>query len=745
MAEHLTYCRICEPLCGMVATVEDGRLTSLRPDSEHPVTRGFSCPKGIEFVHVQNDPERLLHPLRRTPDGSFEQISWETATQEIGVRLRDIRRRHGGESIAWYVGNPAGFGHSHPMAVVLFLQGIGSPHLYSPSSQDTSSRFVASSLLYGSPLLFPLPDLERTQFLLMVGANPLVSRGSLLTAGNQRAKLSGIVARGGRVVVVDPRRTETARAYEHLFVRPDADAWLLLGLIHVVFAEGLADEGAIARQTRGVDSLREAAASCPPEAASKRCGVPPEEIRSLARAFAQASTAVAYGRTGACLGTRATLVNVLLDALNVVTGNLDRPGGCVFARSPIERAAKAGAGYDHHRSRVGDLPDVMGQLPAPLMAPEIKTPGPGQVRALVVSAGNPLLTVPGARELESALGELELQIGIDIYLNETHRHADYVLPATTMYERNDLPLLYLEAQLMPHVQWTEAVVPAYGEARDEWRIVRDLARELGFTPLSGALTQYVNADLLDADALRTVSESKGEVTPDVIVDAMLRMGRDGDRFGQQPSGLSRAKLREHPRGIVLAPHVETGVLSKRIRHQDARVHLDDPLITAELTALLSTPPPGAELPLLLIGQREIRSHNSWMHNTPKHRDSSRRQRALVNPADAAAADIEDGALMRVISADGQIELPARLSEDVAPGVVAVPHGWGHREAGWTTANLAGGANVNEITPGRPETLERLSGMAHLNGVPVRIEAVDPPATETPAETGQPVASARRAG
>jgi formate dehydrogenase len=734
--EHATYCRICEPTCGMIATVEDGKLVGLRPDAEHPITKGFSCPKGIEFVHVQNDPDRLLYPQRRRPDGTFEQISWPTALREIGERLREIRRRHGGEAIGWYAGNPSAFSHSHAIWAAAFVRGLGSQHMYTPNTQDTSSRFVASALLYGSPTVFPLPDLARTQYLLMDGANPVVSRGSIVAAGNMRDKLHAITNRGGRVVVVDPRRTETARAFEHVAVRPDADAWLLLGMLHVIFAERLADEAAIEQQTRGVEHLRAAALACPPATAAGRCGVPAERITELARAFATASGASAYGRTGACLGSHATLVNVLLDALNVVTGNLDRAGGSVFARPPIDFTGLARRGglatFDSYRSRVGDLPEVLGQLPAPLMAAEITTPGAGQLRALFVSAGNPVLSVPGARDFEQALDQLDLQVGIDYYVNETHRHADYLLPAATFYERDDVPLPLQEIQLVPFIQWTEPVVAARGEARPDWQIIDDLARELGFAPLTALATKVFGTGRLGRSAMRALAPAGRRITPQRVVDVLLRTGRDGDWFGLRRNGLNLRKLRANPHGIVLAEHVETGVLRKRLQHRDRRVHLDDARITDELARLLVAPPPSDELPLLMIGRREVRSHNSWMHNTPKHRDASRRQRALVNRADAAAAGLSDGADVRVISARGEIVLPAELTDDLAPGTIAVPHGWGHRDGSWTVANEAGGANVNEITSADPDDLEKLSGMARLNGVPVRIEAVVPAAVPAPA-------------
>jgi formate dehydrogenase len=725
MSEHATYCRICEPTCGMIASVEDGRLVKLRPDADHPITRGFSCPKGIEFVHVQNDPDRLLYPMRRTADGRFERISWQVALDEIGAKLRAIRAQHGGASIGWYAGNPSAFSHSHALWSAGFVRGLGSRHLYTPNTQDTSSRFVASALLYGSPTIFPLPDLERTSFLLMVGANPLVSRGSLVATGNMRDKLTGIVARGGRVVVVDPRRTETAKAFEHVAVRPDGDAWLLLAMLSVIFEDGLADEDAAASHATGVEPVRAAAMRCSPEIAAARCGVAADEIRALARAFATAPSAVAYGRTGACLGRYPTLVNVLLDTLNVVTGNFDRAGGLVFARPPIDftsLALRLGiATFDTYRSRVGGLPEVIGQMPAPLMAAEIETPGPGQLRALIVSAGNPLLSVPGAREFERALGKLELQVGIDLYLNETHRHADYVLPATTFYERDDLPLPLSEIQLTPFVQWTDAIATPRGEARDDWRIIDDLARQLGFAAVSGVVTKWIGTSRVARLAQRAIGAGAHRITPARIVDLLLRAGRDGDRFGLRRGGLNLAQLRARPHGVVLAPHIETGVARKRIKHRDRKVHLGDARVVAELCRLLDTPATSPEFPLLMIGRREVRSHNSWLHNTPRFRDGTRRHRALVNPADAGGA--ADGDTVRIVSGSGSIEMPIELSPDVPPGTIAVPHGWGHRDAGWLTANAAGGANVNELTSANPRDMEQLSGMAHLNGVPVRLETV----------------------
>ena len=720
--EAITFCRICEPTCGMIAEVTDGKLTALRPDTEHPITAGFSCPKGLEFIHVQNDDDRVVHPLRRRPDGTFEQISWDTALREIGERLRAVRDTHGGESIGMYVGNPSAFSHSHAIWATGFLKAIGSRHLYSPNTQDTSSRFVASALLYGNPVVLPVPDIERSAFVLLLGTNPLVSRGSLLSAGNVREKLSGVVSRGGRVVVVDPRRTETARAFEHVAVRPDGDAWLLLAMLNVIFAEGLEDRQAIAKQAKGIELIRDAAQGYSPEAVLERTGVPADEVRAMARALATADSAAIHGRTGACLGRHPTLVNVLLDTLALVTGNLDRPGGLVFGRGPVDFASLADrlglATYDTHRSRVGNLPEVLFQLPAPVMAGEITAPGRGQLRALIVSAGNPVLTVPGATEFESALGLLDLQVGIDFYVNETHRHADYVLPAATFYERSDMVLPALGLHLTPFAQWTEAVVAPRGEARPDWQIIDALARELGVRPLAGFGASFAPRRF-SGFASRLLSPGTGWATPELVVDLLLRTGPDGDWFGLRRGRLSLAALRAEPRGRVLATFIQTGVLKERLR--GGRVDLGGRRIGEALRRLAAEPPADPDYPMLLIGKRDVRSQNSWMHNTPKHRDPRRRQRGLINPKDAAVLGISDGAPVRITSATGTGVVPVQFSDEVAPGTVAVPHGWGHHDAGWKTANEAGGMNVNLITSARAADLEPLSGMAHLNAVPVRLE------------------------
>jgi anaerobic selenocysteine-containing dehydrogenase len=714
--ERVTFCRICEPLCGMVATVEDGRLTQLRPDDDHPLSRGYACPKGIAMTGVQNDPDRVLHPLKRIGGpGEFERTTWEEALGDIATRLRRLRAARGPDSIAWYMGNPGAFSYSHTLWVKGFLDGLGSPHYYSAGSQDVNNRFAASALLYGSPLVVPIPDLKRTHFLLMIGANPLVSHGSVLSAPRIREQLNAIVDRGGRIVVVDPRRTETARQYEHLPIRADADAWLLLSMLNVIFAEGLADEAFVSRHTRGADELARRCEDFPPERTGEATGIEPDRVREIARAFAAAPSGAAYGRTGSCLGRFGTLVAYLLDALNAVTGNLDRPGGAVFGRPPIaldDVGEMIGlATYGKIRSRIGDYPDVIGNLPATLLPEEITTPGKGQIRALFVSAGNPVLSVPDGNALEEAFGSLELMVSLDFYVNETNRHADYVLPSTTFLEREDVPVAFLGLFSTPFIQVTKRVLPPSGEARQEWQVIEDLSRRIGVAPYSAA-------------GLRMLAKLGFRLSPRQVIDIVLRTGPAGDMFGLRRRGLSLRKVARHPPGLVLDDQLATGVLERKVRHDGGRVRLDDPEAVEEIRRLVSSNGASAEFPLRLIGMRELRSHNSWMHNAPLLMRGGRTHALRMNPDDARDAGIADGDPARISSEAGAVEAPVKVTDEMTRGTVALPHGWGHK-GGWRLANEAGGVNVNLLSPSGADALERLAGMAHLNGIPVRVEAVAP--------------------
>jgi len=719
-----TFCRICEPLCGMIATVEDGKLIALRPDKDHPVSQGFACPKGIAFADLHNDPDRVTTPLRKGPDGGFEPVSWDEAMTDIAARLADIHRRHGSGALGWYFGNPGAFSYSHQLWLNVLLLGMGlRSHLFTAGSQDINNRFVASQLLYGSPLALPVPDVLRTDFLVVIGANPIVSHGSVITAPRIRDRMHDIVKRGGRVLVIDPRKTETAAQFEWLGIVPDGDAYLLLSLLQVMFAEKLADRAAIDARADGLDWLERLAAPFTPEATQQHTGIAPDTVRGLARDLVATPRAAVYGRLGTSVGRSGTLTTYLLDAVNLVAGNLDRTGGAMFGTfgMPAERLLMKGAAgalrfvYLRKRSRIGGFPSVLLSEPAGIMAKEIATPGPGQVRALFVSAGNPVLSVPNGEELVEAMKGLELAVGIDLYVNETTAHCDYVLPATTMYERDDFPLPFQILQPTPFRQATEAVVAPAGQAREEWAIIDELSRRLADrTPALRAL--QIARKALGLFGLR--------LTPRLVADAVIRLGAGGDRFGLNRAGLTFRRLtQQYPHGVVLAPNLKAGVLPTVVVYRGAKVRLVHDEIAAEITALGRRSDPDG-YPLRLIGMRELRSENSWMHNVPLLMRGDRTQTALMHVDDAAELKLSDGDRIRVSSPYGEIELPVTLTKDLVNGVIAIPHGWGHNGAGgWGTANGAGGANVNQLMSSAPEDMEPLAGMARLTGVPVAVHPV----------------------
>jgi anaerobic selenocysteine-containing dehydrogenase len=732
-----TFCRICEPLCGMIATVDHGRLVALRPDKDHPLSAGFACQKGIAFTEVVNDPDRVTTPLRRGPNG-FEPVTWDEAMTDIANRLADIHRRLGSGAIGWYYGNPGAFSYSHTLSLSMFMAGFGPRlHVFTAGSQDVNNRFVASQLLYGSPLALPIPDVLRTDLLVVIGANPIVSHGSVLTVPRIKDCLHDIVKRGGRVLVIDPRKTETAAQFEWLGIVPDGDAYLLLSLLHVLFGENLVDRARLARQAEGGVWLEQLARPFSPEATQSRTGIDPDTVRSLARDLASTPRAAVYGRVGTSTGENGTLTTYLLDAVNLVAGNLDRPGGCMFGRYgfPGERWAMKGlsallrAIYTRRRSRIGGFPSVLMSEPAGVMAKEITTPGPGQVRALLVSAGNPVLSVPNGDELEDSLEDLELMVGIDLYVNETLAHCDYVLPAATMYERDDFPLPFQTLQPTPFRQATEAVIAPVGLSRAEWEVIDDITRRLwrrtpGLTLLA---------------AIRKVLALFGvRLTPRLLVDAVIRLGDRGDWYGLR-RGLSFTKLTsDHPHGKVLAPNLRDGVLTDTVVYRGRRVRLRHNEIAAEVDALPRRRVPDG-YPMRLIGMREPRSENTWMHNAPLLMRGGRVQHARMHVDDAAAANIVDGDLLRISSPHGEIELPVIVTKDIVAGVIAVPHGWGHKgTGGWRRANDAGGANVNRLMSSAPEDLEKLAGMARLTGVPVRVETA---VTDGPNGTAASVTSA----
>jgi anaerobic selenocysteine-containing dehydrogenase len=710
--EQPSYCRICEPTCGVIAKVVGDRLVDVRPDPDNPHSQGFMCAKARAGVELVYDPDRVLHPLKRVGGpGEFERVSWDEALDDIARRLRSIIDRHGPGSFATFIGNPVTGNASGGIGYEGFRAATGSKWNYGINGEDAASFIAACTLQFGSPVLMPKPDLWHTDFLLMAGANPTVSHGSTISEPLVNHAIQGIVDRGGRVVVIDPRQTETAKKFEHVPIRPGTDAWLFAGMLRTILDEDLYDHAFVERHTNDFESLAQLLRRFDIDRCSAASRVPSETITDLARAFARSPTAVAYGRTGTCTQRFGTLNNLLINTLNIVTGNLARRGGKVFGWGAIDTGKFArSSGMDTFgktHTRVLGLPDAFGMLPSQSLWRDISEPGPDQIRAMMFYSTNPVLTSGAGVQLEQVIEQLELNFSLDLYVTETNKYADYVLPAATFYERRDFPLATIGSMLRPSAFYTEKVIEPRGEAREEWRVFNDIARRMG---LGGAYS---------VAPLRWLSRIGVVVDPHSLMDVMLRTGPAGDWFGLRRGGLSLRKLRErHPHGVSIRDTTPITPLEKSLATPDKRIRLAPRELGEEIEQLLTRSDDEA-FPFRIIGSRELRSQNSWLHNSSRLVPHDRTPAALLNPDDAAAAGIADGDEATIESAQGTISMVVKTTSDVSPGTVVVPHGWGHA-GGWQRANAAGGTNSNILTSVAPDDIERIAGMSILNGIPARI-------------------------
>ena len=689
--EHVTYCRICEALCGMVAEVRDGRIVKIRPDPKNPHSRGHICIKGPALAEVAYDEDRVTKPLRRTGGpGEFTPVSWDEALDAIAARLAASIETHGVDSFAMNTGNPPSMGWPSAMGNALFQRAMGCTKLYTPSSEDISTPVLATELMFGTHA-FVFPDLAECDHLLIFGSNPLVSHGSLLIAPRFKEDLDSIAARG-RVIVVDPRRTETARKFEHVSIIPDADVWLLGAMLRTIAAEQLADRSFIAEHCTGSDHLCAAIDWITPDLAATRCGVEAEAIRALARDFAAAPRAAAMGRIGICRGSYSTLTNFFLHALNVVCGRFHREGGVGWGHggsasndqfggiSP--QAARGGV-----PSRVSGLPSVWGAQSSLTLLEEMTTSGAGQIKSLLISGANPVMSMPNGPNLPEGFALLDLMVALDFYVTETTRHAHYILPVTTALEREDINQFFMNHMVRPYAQYVAAVIPPVDEARMEFDILHDLAARMG------------------RDAVF------GNMSPFEMADAALQSGVEGK------DGLSLAKLKQHPHGLMIERGRWAFDFKKRIGHPDGRIRLCPDLIEGEIERLNRAPARNPDA-LRLINLRKLRSINSWMGNV----DSLARNDPpylLIHPDDAAEREIGDLAEVIMSSEWGKIEVTAKLTDDVRRGCVAYPHGRG-QTGGWNRAKARPGANLNLITPSSPGMAEQVSGMSYLEGFDVEV-------------------------
>jgi anaerobic selenocysteine-containing dehydrogenase len=742
MATHYRTCPFCEATCGLEIETEGREVVSVRGDADDVFSRGFICPKAYGIKQLHEDPDRLTAPLVRR-DGELVEATWDEAFEEIDRRLTPILSEHGKNSVAVYLGNP----NAHNLSAIThgpaMLRVLGSQQIYTASTVDQMPKQVSSGLMFGTMLSVPIPDVNRCDHLLLLGANPLVSNGSLLTAPNMRGRLRAIRERDGKVVVVDPRRTRTAEeASEHHFIRPGTDALLLAAMACTIVEEGLEDTAALAEHVNGLDEVRALVREFPPESVADACGIEAEEIRRMARELAAAERGAVYARIGTCTQEFGTHASWLVDVLNVLTGNLDREGGAMFTRAAAGQRNSSGPGgggkgmqFGRWQSRVRGLPEYFGELPAAALAEEIDTPGEDRVRALITVAGNPFVSTPNSGRLERAAESLDFMLAIDIYVNETTRHADVILPAPEPLEKShyDVALYQLAARNVAN--FSPPVFEREGPA--EWEVLMRLAGIVAGQGPNGDVAAFDHMVIhtliqreVGMDGSPVAGRDPGELLaeleprrgPERVLDFLLRVGPYGDGFGADPEGLTLDALERSPHGVDLGP-LESR-LPDMLRTASGKVELAPEEIVGDMDRLRAAAARERNGGFVLIGRRQLRSNNSWMHNLPALVKGKERCTLYVHPDDAVRLGLADGELASVTSATGAIEVPVEVTDEIMRGVVSIPHGWGHDADGVRMDVASAHAGVNSNFLADESMVEPLSGNAVLNGIPVEVSGLD---------------------
>lgn len=741
-------CPLCEAGCGLEITVRpDGmggeEIQRIRGDMADVFSKGYICPKGSTLKQLHEDPDRLLKPLIKR-DGVHVEATWAEAWSAIEDGLGRVINQHGHKALAAYVGNPT----AHSLSAMLFsrvlLTGLGTRQRFSASTVDQMPRHVASGFVFGTPMTVPVPDLDRTDFLLILGANPYASNGSLCTAPDFPGRIEAIRERGGTVVVVDPRLSRTAEeADQWIAIRPGTDGLFLAAIANTLIAEGLGNPGPhIAEHLAGLDDFATAIKPFTPDVVEEATGVSAETIRQIARDLASASSSAVYGRIGTTTTEFGSTTSWLIDSVNILTGNLDRPGGAMFAmpaaggptthgKPGSGRGFKVGRGH----TRVSGYPEVMGEYPAGAMAEEILTPGDGQIRALVTLAGNPVLSTPNSEQLTNALDSLEFMISIDIYLNETTRHADVILPPPSQLQRGHYDVALLAFAVRNVANYSEPVLKLDDDQPDEWEIISKLtliAQGLGADAAPSLADDMAIAALVrsavgdehsalsgrDPDELITELSASGRRGPERMLDFMLRSGPFGDGFGAEADGTSLDDLLDRPHGR------DFGALVPRIpeilRTPSGKIEMAPEPFINDLFRLIDAIPDLEARGLVLVGRRHLRSNNSWMHNIKVLVKGKPRCTLQVHPEDASTLGLTDGGAASVKSRVGVVVAPVEVTDSIRKGVVSLPHGWGHGMPGTKLGVAAEHAGVNSNVLSDHEALDPLSGTSVLNGIPVEV-------------------------
>ncbi len=694
---HFRTCNLCEAMCGIEISYKDTEIIAIKGDKKDPLSRGHICPKATALEDLHFDKDRLKTPIKRTENGWID-ISWEDAFSEVATQIKHIQKKYGKNAIGSYNGNPT----VHNIGLMLFgapfLRSIGSNQKYTATSVDQLPHHFASLMMFGHYLMFPIPDIDRTDFMLIMGGNPAVSNGSIMTAPDFSKRLKAIKKRNGKVVVIDPRYTETAKiASAHHFIKPGKDALLLLAMLHVIFKENLADAKHLKNHINGWDTVKKIVVNYPPEKVASAIGIVAENIKNLALEFANAKTAVCYGRFGLSTQEFGGLCQWLVNVLNIVTGNLDAIGGALFTKPAVDvvgmskMTGKTGS-FNKHQSRVHKLPEFTGEFPVSTLADEILTPGENQIKAMVTIAGNPVLSTPNGKQLEKALASLEFMVAIDIYLNETTKYANIILPTTTGLETPVYDLVFHQFAIRNTAKYSEALFEKDDNQRHDWEILKALTMRLSGQENPSNLEQ--------------------------TLDYMLQFS------GYKIPKLSVEELKKHPHGIdygALKPQ-----FPERLFTKDKKVALAHPIFIKDLERLdkILLAKADDSYPFSLIGRRHLRSNNSWMHNSKRLTKGKNRCTVLMNPKDATSLNLKEGEMVKVTSNVGSVKLPVETTNNMMPNVVSIPHGWGHHRKGTklTIAQQHAGVSLNDLTDSNKR--DALTGNADFSGTHVKIESLN---------------------
>ena len=745
---HFRNCTLCEAMCGIRIETQGEEILSIKGDADDPFSKGFICPKAVALQDLQNDPDRLRRPIRRTADG-WEEISWQEALDYTAQRLIQVREEHGKNAVGIYVGNPNVHDHGNMLFMLPFMRALATRKRFSATSLDQLPHMLANLQMFGHQGLFPVPDIDRTDLFICVGGNPVASNGSLMTAAGVDKRLKSIQAKGGRVITIDPRRTETSRlADEHIFIRPGTDVLMLLAMMHTLFDEDLLHLGHLQDHVDDLELLRLVSDAYAPETVVAATGIAADRIRQLARDLAHTRQAVLYGRMGTSVQQFGALCTWLIYCLNILTGHMDRRGGLMFTLPALDLVtfgAMAGqtGHFGKYKSSVRGLPEFGGELPSATLAEEMLTDGPEKLRAMVVVAGNPVLSAPNGGKLDEAFEQLDFMVSLDMYITETSRHADIILPPTGPLERSHIDVVFTTVAVRNTIKYSPPLFQPEAGAFHDWEIMLELTRRLSSRDFKSSLRAEVQHRILSS------------LGPDGLADIYLQMGPYGrelpasgrwgklaekalgllnikhplrqlwqagamnEKYQDLPKGLSLAKLAEHPHGLDLGPL--RPLLLQRLYTQNQKIQLAPRVYLQDIPRVRELLKSEAETELLLIGRRHVRSNNSWLHNSHRLVKGKNRCTLMIHPRDASRLGLQQGLEAEVSSRVGKVLIEVEITDDIMPGVVSIPHGWGHKRRGvnWQTAAEHAGVSLNDLTD--EQHIDQLSGNAAFNGVPVKVK------------------------